>query len=177
MNIHAELSAFNNLRSQTEESAGQILWIEFKMRYLAERSQKIVDELDKITASKKEDQKYYWNCKLDDLLKAIGIAFHDQLSEKEIDTLQQYQMVRNRFLHSNFVDALKKLNLSTGGRQMLRNGERVPLERGEIGESLKAFHTNKGVRAVRGLTNSVEELLDRFLKALKCPNQDLSVQL
>lgn len=63
MTIYGELSTFNNLRSQIEAAGGQILRIEFRMRYLAERSQKIVDELDKITSPKKDDQKYYWNCK------------------------------------------------------------------------------------------------------------------
>lgn len=85
MDISAEINVFNNLKLQTEETAGKILWIEFKMRYLAERSQKAVDKLNEITNLKGEDQKYYWNCKLDDLLKAIKNVFQGQLNKEEIN--------------------------------------------------------------------------------------------
>lgn len=163
MDISAEIGAFNNLRLQTEETAGKILWIEFKIRYLAERSQKLIDKLNEITNLKNEDQKYYWNCKLDDLLKAIKNAFQGQLNKEEINIINQYQMVRNRYLHSNFVGTLEKLGLSTGGR-LIKNGQKVPLETKEIGESLKALHTNDGIRAVKHLINSVEGVLDKFLK-------------
>ncbi|CUI16655.1 hypothetical protein PNK_1035 [Candidatus Protochlamydia naegleriophila] len=59
MDINAEIRTFNNLKFQTEETAGKILWIEFKLRYLAERSQKVVDKLNEVTNLKDEDQKYY----------------------------------------------------------------------------------------------------------------------
>ena len=164
MDISAEINVFNNLKLQTEETAGKILWIEFKMRYLAERSQKVVDKLNEVTNLKDEDQKYYWNCKLDDLLKAIKNVFLEQLNNEEINIIDQYQMVRNRYLHSNFVGTLEKLGLSTGGR-LIKNGQKVPLEKKEIGESLKALHTNDGIRAVKSLINSVENVLDKFLKS------------
>lgn len=163
MDINAEISAFNNLKLQTEETAGKILWIEFKIRYFAERSQKVVDKLSEITHLKDEDQKYYWNCKLDDLLQVIKKAFQGQLNKEEINIINQYQMVRNRYLHSNFVGTLEKLGLSTGGR-LKKNGQKVPLEKKEIGESLKALHTNDGIRAIKQLINAVEGVLDKFLK-------------
>ncbi len=212
MNINAELGAFNDLKNKTEDAAGQILWIEFKMRYLAERSQEVVYELEKVMEKKKvkniikydgkldnllkeievafkgtlkkedidtlrdtlrkfqskntkkkdKNCKYYWNCDLDDLLKAIKKAFKDTLSKEDIGTLKKFQEVRNKYLHANFVEALTKLGLSTGGR-VIKKGKRVPLEKREIGESIKAFHSNKGIRAVRKLTSSAEDVLKNLL--------------
>ncbi len=89
--------------------------------------------------------------------------FQEQLSKEEINIINQYQMVRNRYLHSNFVGTLEKLGLPTGAR-LIKNGQKVPLEKKEIGESLKALHTNEGIRVVKDLINSVECVLDKFLK-------------
>ncbi|WP_059060713.1 hypothetical protein [Candidatus Protochlamydia naegleriophila] len=71
--------------------------------------------------------------------------FQEQLSKEERNIINQYQMVRNWYLHSNFVGTLEKLGLPTGAR-LIKNGQKVPLEKKEIGESLKALHTNEGIR-------------------------------
>lgn len=162
MNIEGELSAFNNLAIQTKQAAGDILWIEFKVRYLAERSKEIVDKLKDITV--KEWKKDYWNCRLDCLLDAIEIVFDAKLTSKEKEGLRTYQKVRNKYLHGNFAEALEKLGLPTGGRTIGSDGERIPLKPSEIGDSLKMIHTHDGMKAIRDLTNSVEVILDKLLR-------------
>lgn len=216
LNIDAELSVFNSLSIQAKEAAGNILWIEFKIRFLSERSKKIQEELKNIWRKKGEsreqsfdkkiktimdevsiqlkdrigendlktledilldskikkagkkkdnDELGYWNCDLDDLLYAIKISYASELKKEEVNLLEKFQMLRNRYLHANFVKSLECLNLSKGGRY-IEKGKRVSLKYREVGESIKALFNNNAINEIRKVTFSAEEILDKVIRSV-----------
>ncbi len=155
--INSILIHLDSLQLKMDKAAGAALSVELRMRLLAELSQPMRSELKK---------NKYWNTELKFLVRAINVAFNDELELADKQKIDNFVKSRNNLLHGDFVGFAKSQDTSLTGRQILSSSKRNILVAQNIKESIVSVDWNQVFPKFRKLAKDAEYVINKLLRSL-----------
>ena len=117
----AMLGVLHNNQFQLDKAAGAAIGVEIRMRWIAQLSEPVRNELAKNFKKdkRKATSRVYWKCSLWSLGDAIASVFADKIELDESQAITNINNLRNKLLHVAFVDLMELLGIEPVSRQIL----------------------------------------------------------
>ena len=160
---HAKLYNIKNLILEWSEAAGPFLSIEPLMRYVAEVHESVRDKamalLKGYKSAKNKQYVHYWDCNPKYLVGAIESEFGSKLHPEALTQITQYPDIRDKFLHGNFIELMRILEIKPVSRRMITPGVWEELKPGEIYEAFLSMKKNEVFKKLRLYSSNVTQSL------------------
>jgi len=172
--IGAMLTNLNNIQLKLEAASGAAVAVEMRMRLIGQLSEPVRDKLKELVnvykASnklKKTPSNKYWDCELSFLDQAIDEIFHDKLEPGERQKIEDFRPLRNKLLHADFVNLMKRMGIDPTGRQILSTaGNRNILDSADIKEAILSIDRNQGFEKFQTRAKGVSSILEKLIFSL-----------
>lgn len=128
--MQAVINHISNIDLKIKDLAGCVLVIEQKLRLLAESDESFREELYNVIKIEKPSNRknQYWNCDLKLLTTAFISEFGHKLTSDEKLMMSDFNIVRNKLLHGDFIELMDALKIPVEGQEILPSGKRNKLE-------------------------------------------------
>jgi hypothetical protein len=168
--VSTRLTIFRTIQLALGEAAGPFLMIEPLMRHIAEMHPSMQAQVTlSIQAKKNSNNKRYanyWDCDSKHLVKAIESEFGSVISKEELQHIKDYPDRRDKFLHGVYPALMTLMQVEPTSRLQTGGNRFVPLQQGEIYESLLSMERNGVFSSLRIYSNSVTEALEKIANSL-----------
>jgi hypothetical protein len=175
--MQAVINHISNIELKIKDLAGQVLSIELKLRLLAESNEPFrekVYSLIKIEKPKPSNRKnQYWNCDLKLLIKAFTSEFDHKLTSDEKLAIDDFNNVRNKLLHGDFIELMDALKIPVEGQEILPSGKRNKLEwrnkeyavqNNVLRQAINRFDVNEIAEKVIERSVRISSVIDKCLR-------------
>lgn len=168
--VSARLTRLRNIQLALGEAAGPFLMIEPLMRHIAEMSPRMQAHITfSIQAQKSAKNKLYinyWDCDSKYLVKAIESEFSSIISKEELQHIKDYPDRRDKFLHGVYPALMTIMQVEPTSRLQTGFNRFVPLQPGEIYESLSSMERNGVFSSLRIYSHFAIEALEKIANSL-----------
>ncbi len=151
------LANLKNIELKLGEVAGAILCVEVQMRLICQLCKAVADEL------KGDD---YLKTKLVNVEKAIVNVFKNQLQSDELKKIERLLIVRNKLLHGDFVQGMKRIDVFPSSREIISSKCKKEIDKLDIREAIISLDKNHALDKVLGEAKQVQNIMERLIMGL-----------